>query len=133
MKRASKSGSSKSGSVGYGRPPVHTRFKPGRSGNPTGRPGGKRSVGIGKDPGALIWKIVKEKLRLREGERELSVSKLEGVLRSTVAKALKGDVRALTMILNLLSENCEFETNSQPTRKIEVSFVQPVIDPDDID
>jgi hypothetical protein len=31
-------------SVGYGRPPKHTRFKPGRSGNPKGRPRGSRNL-----------------------------------------------------------------------------------------
>jgi Family of unknown function (DUF5681) len=31
--------------VGYGRAPVHARFKPGQSGNPRGRPKGKRKVG----------------------------------------------------------------------------------------
>ena len=28
------------GNVGYGRPPMHSRFKPGQSGNPKGRPVG---------------------------------------------------------------------------------------------
>ena len=27
--------------VGYGKPPQHSRFKPGRSGNPKGRPKGQ--------------------------------------------------------------------------------------------
>ena len=30
--------------VGYGRPPVHTRFKAGQSGNPRGRRKGQRNV-----------------------------------------------------------------------------------------
>jgi hypothetical protein len=30
--------------VGYGRPPRHTRFKPGRSGNPRGRPSGSKNL-----------------------------------------------------------------------------------------
>ena len=30
----------KSDKIGYGRPPVHSRFKPGQSGNPRGRPKG---------------------------------------------------------------------------------------------
>ena len=30
--------------VGYGRPPVRTRFKPGQSGNPRGRPKGSKSI-----------------------------------------------------------------------------------------
>ena len=30
--------------VGYGKPPSHTRFKPGESGNPRGRPRGSRNA-----------------------------------------------------------------------------------------
>ena len=31
-------------SVGYGKPPAHTQFKPGQSGNPKGRRKGQRNV-----------------------------------------------------------------------------------------
>lgn len=31
--------------VGYAKPPVGTRFKPGQSGNPKGRPRGQRTSG----------------------------------------------------------------------------------------
>ena len=30
--------------VGYGRPPAHARFKPGKSGNPRGRPTGRKNL-----------------------------------------------------------------------------------------
>ncbi|MEX0957640.1 MAG: DUF5681 domain-containing protein [Rhizobiaceae bacterium] len=30
--------------VGFGKPPTHTQFKPGESGNPSGRPPGTRSI-----------------------------------------------------------------------------------------
>jgi hypothetical protein len=35
--------STKDYEVGYGRPPIHTRFKPGQSGNPAGRPKGAQN------------------------------------------------------------------------------------------
>ena len=36
--------------VGYGNPPEHTRFKPGQSGNPLGRPYGTRIRPVGAGP-----------------------------------------------------------------------------------
>jgi hypothetical protein len=33
-----------SSTVGYGRPPLHSRFTPGKSGNPRGRPKGQLNI-----------------------------------------------------------------------------------------
>ena len=72
------SSSYKSGEVGYGRPPRHSRFKPGQSGNPKGRPERKASARAREqDFSALLRKILKETLLLREGDRVLTVSKME--------------------------------------------------------
>src|SRR5271156_5847308 len=112
--RLSKAKSSGTSRVGYGRPPAHTQFKRGQSGNPKGRPGSKaRPKGLQENPGTLMLKILSEKLHLREGERVLSVSKLEALLRGAVAKAIKGDGRALEMILELFSEARELAGSSQ--------------------
>jgi hypothetical protein len=60
------SGSEESGAepeyrVGYKRPPVHTRFKPGQSGNPSGRSKGSQNLQT------LFTKILAEEVSLREG------------------------------------------------------------------
>ena len=77
------------------------------------------------NPGALIWKIAREKLRLREGERELTATKIEAALRSTVAKALKGDARALQLVLQLLADSPEFAAEAQQDREVRIVFVHP--------
>jgi Family of unknown function (DUF5681) len=136
MKRPTKyrSKSSKSripGEVGYRRPPKHTRFKPGQSGNPSGRPGHKASTkASGQSVGALLSKILKEKLKLREGERLLTVSKIDAALRSIVAKAIKGDPKSFHLIEQLIaayvSERGELAAQPQQgTSRIEVIFVRP--------
>ena len=48
---------SKDCEVGYGRPPKATRFTPGKSGNPRGRPKGSRSVG------AILKGVMSQKVR----------------------------------------------------------------------
>ncbi len=82
--------------VGYWRPPLRTRFKPGSSGNPKGRPmrtnqeleygphGGAR--GAHPPPGR---------------SREYRVSKQRAVLKSLVAQAAKGNTRATVSLVTL--------------------------------
>src|SRR5579862_5100146 len=92
----------RSDSVGYGKPPVATRFKKGRSGNPNGRPRGQAN---------LLTEIkdeLKERITVREGGKSRRVTKQRAILKSLIAKGLSGDVKAMTSILVLrerLSEN----------------------------
>jgi uncharacterized protein DUF5681 len=81
------------GPVGYGRPPVATRFKAGRSGNPSGRP--KRVNGLK----AELLDELGEVLRIREGDSELEVSKARAIAKSLVRAAVGGNMRATTALL----------------------------------
>ena len=81
--------------VGYGCPPVHSQFKPGQSGNPSGRAKG------GQNLKTLFNKILSEEVSLREGAGVKKVSKAEAVLRGVVLGALKGDPRSMAMLLRL--------------------------------
>ena len=83
-------------SVGYGRPPVHSRFKPGQSGNPKGRRKGQRNVRTVVD-GELSQRIT-----VREGNRTRSLTKLDAFVVTLVNAALKGDAKAWASLINLL-------------------------------
>ncbi len=82
--------------VGYGKPPRHTRFRPGRSGNPAGRPKGPQTL-----PADLRAELA-EDVTLREGELERTFSKQRAILRSLTAKAIEGDAKATAMVLDLV-------------------------------
>ena len=83
--------------VGYGRPPKHTRFKPGHSGNPKGRP--KGTMNLKTD----LMEELSERISVSEGGKSKKLSKQRALLKSLVAKAItKGDARAANILLNLM-------------------------------
>ena len=92
--------------IGYKRPPVHSRFKPGQSGNPKGRP--KGTANLRTD----LREELSETIRVREGERDLRVSKQRAMLKALVAKALKGDARAANVVLGLVSKLFDLESDT---------------------
>ena len=83
------------GKVGYGRPPVHSRFKPGKSGNPRGRPKGSKSLE------SLSRELLSRKVTIQDGGVRRKVSLFEAVLLTSSQRALQGDHRAAKMILDL--------------------------------
>jgi hypothetical protein len=85
--------------VGYRRPPKATRFKAGQSGNPKGRPRG--SPNLATDLSAELG----EQITIREGGQARQVSKQRALIKSLMAKALQGDVRATTALLALYARS----------------------------
>src|SRR6266404_3099469 len=81
--------------VGYKRPPRHSRFKPGRSGNPRGKQKGVRNLG------SDVKRTLEVPVRLNEQGKERRVSTQEDVLLRLREKALKGDTRSLDRLLEL--------------------------------
>jgi hypothetical protein len=82
--------------VGYGKPPQHTRFQKGRSGNPRGRP--KHVKNLKTD----LLEELQERILVREGSTERQLSKQRAMLKSLTLKAIKGDTRAITVVLNTM-------------------------------
>jgi hypothetical protein len=82
--------------VGYARPPTHSRFQPGQSGNPRGRRKGVRNFATD----------VKETLQIPvrvKGEKARKISTQEAALLRLREQALNGDHRALDRLLALAS------------------------------
>ena len=81
--------------VGYKRPPRHSRFRPGKSGNPRGRQKAVRNLG------SDVKRTLETPVRLNERGKAKRVSTQEAALLRLREKALKGDARSLDRLLAL--------------------------------
>ncbi len=86
--------------VGYGKPPVHTRFRKGESGNPTGN----RKHGEAARAEALIRQEVYRLLTVREGDAVKKMPALQAVIRSQIAAAAKGNVAAQRAVVKIVQD-----------------------------
>jgi hypothetical protein len=73
---------------------VNTKFKPGKSGNPKGRPRGSRNFEA---------QFLAEMSALVDGDPQ-KISKLQAILRSQADRAIAGDTRASQAILNRMEK-----------------------------
>lgn len=81
--------------VGYGKPPVHSRFSKGRSGNPKGRPGGAR--GLKK----LIRDTLLARVPVRSEGGTKRMTKIEAIIHKQLEQAVKGNQRAAIQLMTL--------------------------------
>ncbi len=93
--------------VGYGKPPVHTRFKKGQSGNPKGRPKGIKNIATD------IKEELEELVSITEGNETFLVTKQRALIKALLAKASKGDVRAAQTLLGLKAEVDQHEREQE--------------------
>lgn len=74
--------------VGYGKPPLGTRFKKGRSGNPRGRPRKPDTLQ------AIMLEEVTSKVPIRENGRTKRVTPTHAMIKQLKAAGLSGDAKA---------------------------------------
>jgi Family of unknown function (DUF5681) len=92
--------------VGYGRPPIETRFQKGKSGNPRGRPKGAKN----KQPRlneermkAILLEEAYRTITVRDGDKNVSVPMAQAIIRSLAVNAVKGQHRAQRLFSELLT------------------------------
>jgi hypothetical protein len=97
--------------VGYGKPPRHTRFRPGQSGNPSGRPKGTRNLA------SDLSEELREKIIVTEGGKSRETTKQRAIVKTAVARALKGDMRAITVLIKQI-EGMEQTTDNETQNEL---------------
>ena len=84
--------------VGYGKPPLHTRFQKGRSGNPKGRPRGKKNMST------LLSAALDASIIVVENGRRKKITKREALVTQLVNKSAGADLKATQIVLAMLED-----------------------------
>jgi len=79
--------------VGYGRPPLRNRFKPGQSGKPKGRPRGSRNTST------IVSEVLDRKITIKSGGRRKQVQIREVMITCAVEAGLQGNLKAMELVL----------------------------------
>jgi hypothetical protein len=85
--------------VGYKRPPRRSQFKPGQSGNPSGKAKGLRSMT------AELRDILGEEMTFAAGGAVKTMSKQRALASSLVTAAIEGDLRATAIVMAHLNRD----------------------------
>jgi hypothetical protein len=125
-KRKTKPKTRNLGSVGYGRPPEHSQFKPGQSGNPKGRPKGSVNMST------TLGRILREKVATVENGRRKTISKIEAAFKQLTNKAASGDLSALRLLSALVASaeerTSEVAVSEPATPEIDGRVLQGILE-----
>jgi hypothetical protein len=84
--------------VGYGKPPPHTRFKKGQSGNPRGRPAGAKNLKT------LLTDALNEPVVVTENGGHRKITKREAIVTQLVNRSATADWRAIKILFDILRD-----------------------------
>ena len=107
--------------VGYKKPPLHSRFKPGNRVNPNGRRGKRERP----TEAEIVHEILTQPLSFRDGGKSKRASRIELMIKSFGAAALKGDVGAAETLLKIREKFEKHPAIEQP--KIQLNPLHAVV------
>jgi hypothetical protein len=89
--------------VGFRRPPKHTRFAKGKSGNPLGRPKGSQNLVT------IVEKACRERILVTINGKTRSLTKLKATILQLLNKAVTGDLKAINALFVWITGLGNFE------------------------
>ena len=78
--------------VGYGRPPKHSRFQPGHSGNSRGKPADARH------PATILKRALLEKIPVKQYGREIKITKLDVFISQLINDAMRPEYFSVQLL-----------------------------------
>jgi len=97
--------------VGYKKPPLHTRFQKGQSGNPRGRPRGSKNLST------LLTDALNEPVVVTEDGKRRKISKRELGIRQLVNKFAMAEAQATKILLGLMQERDRLAAAAEPAER----------------
>jgi len=109
-------------SASYRNPPEHSRFKPGQSGNPLGRPKKRKSVAdeLNEELNVVI--------PVREGTRTIEMTKARAIARELLRLAMGGDLRAATIVVSCAGRLSNSDEPIQETTPDDVALIDDFVE-----
>ncbi len=113
-----------SNNIGYRRPPAHSQFKKGKSGNPAGRP---KQIKI-TNPSHLFIEILSKPISVSIDNKTQTITTLQGLLLSWVKQSMAGRSGATKAVMELIGklppeffeDPMPFRENSESDKLIEL-------------
>ncbi len=102
--------------VGYAKPPKESQFQKGESGNPRGRPKGR------KNHMTVLYQAMNETITITENNKRTTVTKFEAVMKQIMNQALKGNgplTRLVVTHLLPLAERIDAQQGSKRVTSVE--------------
>ena len=108
--------------VGYKKPPKATQFKPGISGNPSGRP--KKPVNIASE----LLDELGELTSIRDHGRQIEITKARAIVKEIVQLAAAGDLRAATTVLSFTRNQADTAERSDDPTHSDLDVIDNFVD-----
>jgi hypothetical protein len=78
--------------VGYGKPPKHSRFQPGHSGNARGKAAGARHIAT------ILKRTLLEKVPVKQNGREIKITKLDAFIAQIINDAMRPEYYSVRLL-----------------------------------
>jgi hypothetical protein len=101
--------------IGYCRPPVHSRYKKGESGNLDGRRGKKGKKKALKD---VVRDSLNDKVSARSGTKVRRIEKKEAVAHALLNQAMAGRVSAIRELRAILQDVDQADSDATPPSEL---------------
>ena len=110
--------------VGYGKPPKQSRFQPGKSGNPRGRPKGSKNLA------SVVLCEARKPVRVNGPRGARTVTKVEATVMQLANQSAQGDLPSQRQFLTLIKDSEETlstEQSAGPAHESDQTVMQSIL------